>query len=191
MNPPRLGSACPISCGSVVYTSLSLWWFISTLQLGQIILSVLVTAAILVFGDQSIDIRARPWRSVFAIQMSSWLFYRSGFIRMLPDIRGHEHLFRLGEKRLEELNRLLSAYRWSPQVQILRGFLFQMRPRQTEKTTLSQRREYWIVESLLRDAERGNLYRYKTCPECKKWFYTLTDHQRFCGDSCRKRYSVG
>ena len=47
-------------------------FFISTLQLGQIILSVLVTAAILVSGDQSIDIRARPWRSVFAIQMSSF-----------------------------------------------------------------------------------------------------------------------
>jgi hypothetical protein len=118
-----------------------------------------------------------------------WLFYRSGFFRVHPKIRGHEILFRLGEKRLKELNRLLSAYRWSPQIQILPWFLFQMRPRQTKKTTLSQRREYRIVETLLRDAERGNLYRYKTCPECKKWFYTLTDHQRFCGDSCRKRYA--
>jgi hypothetical protein len=117
-----------------------------------------------------------------------WL-YTGGFIRILPEIRGHEHLFRLGEKRLEELNTLLSTYRWSPQIQILRGFLFQMRPRQTQKTTLSQRREYWIVESLLREAERGNLYRYKNCPECKKWFYALTDHQRFCGNSCRKRYA--
>jgi len=72
MNPPRLGSVFPASCASTLYTILSQWWFISTLQLGQIILSVLVTAAILVTGNQSRDIRARPWRSVFAIQMSSF-----------------------------------------------------------------------------------------------------------------------
>jgi hypothetical protein len=117
-----------------------------------------------------------------------WL-HTGGFIRLLPTIRGREHLFRVGEKKLKELNRLLSAYRSSRQMHTLRGFLLQIRLSQTEKTTLSQRREYWIVEALLRDAERGNLYRYKTCPECKKWFFTLTDHQRFCGDSCRKRYA--
>src|SRR6266852_8874423 len=42
------GSICRASCGSVVYTSLSQWWFISTPQSGQIIvLSVLATTAIL------------------------------------------------------------------------------------------------------------------------------------------------
>ena len=40
--------------------------------LQQIILSVLATAVILVSGDQSRDICSRPWRRVFAIQMSSF-----------------------------------------------------------------------------------------------------------------------
>src|SRR6266496_317454 len=47
MIPPRLESKVPASCGSVWYTILSQWWFISTPQRGQIILSVLATSTIL------------------------------------------------------------------------------------------------------------------------------------------------
>jgi hypothetical protein len=116
-----------------------------------------------------------------------WL-HSGGLVRILPTIRGSEHLFGLGDKKIRELNRLLSAYRSFPEMHTLRGFVLQSR-NSKKKMPDSQRREYWIVEGLLRDADRGNLYRYKTCPECNKWFYTLTDHQRFCGDSCRKRFA--
>src|SRR5713226_9158159 len=47
MIPPRFGSVFPASCASTLYTILSQWWFISTLQCEQIILSVLATTAIL------------------------------------------------------------------------------------------------------------------------------------------------
>src|SRR6266566_9808875 len=47
MIPPRLGSVFPASCASTLYTILSQWWFISTLQCEQIILSALATTAIL------------------------------------------------------------------------------------------------------------------------------------------------
>src|SRR6266446_4107374 len=60
MIPPRFGSVFPASCASTLYTILSQWWFISTLQCGQIILSVLATTAILVSGHQSRDICSRP-----------------------------------------------------------------------------------------------------------------------------------
>jgi len=117
-----------------------------------------------------------------------WL-HLGGFVRVLPTIQGSEHLFRLGDGKIRELNRLLSAYRSFPQMRTAPGFLLRSRTSTKEKMRDSQRREYWIVEALVRDAERGYLYRYKTCPECKKWFYTLTDHQKFCGDPCRKRYA--
>src|SRR5258708_8597614 len=47
MIPPRFGSVFPASCASTLYTILSQWWFISTLQCEQIILSALATTAIL------------------------------------------------------------------------------------------------------------------------------------------------
>src|SRR5438034_11189206 len=50
MNPPRLGTVGPAFFVSVVYTSMSQWWFISTPQPAQIILTaILATAAILTF----------------------------------------------------------------------------------------------------------------------------------------------
>src|SRR5438034_6008001 len=50
MNPPRLGTVGPAFFVSVVYTILSQWCFISTPQLGQIILTaILATATILTF----------------------------------------------------------------------------------------------------------------------------------------------
>jgi len=98
-------------------------------------------------------------------------------------------LVRLGEKKIRELNRVLSHYRWSPRMSIARGYYFQ-RKNDVRKTGTASNKECHAVDWLLHDAELGHLYRYKVCPECKKWFYTLTDHQRFCSDSCRKRYAT-
>src|SRR5258708_5209202 len=47
MIPPRFGSVFPASCASPLYTILSQWWFIPTLQCEKIILSALATTAIL------------------------------------------------------------------------------------------------------------------------------------------------
>ena len=33
------------------------------------------------------------------------------------------------------------------------------------------------------------VHRIRRCrrPECRKWFFAVTDHQKYCGDNCRKR----
>jgi hypothetical protein len=98
-------------------------------------------------------------------------------------------LQRLGNKRIRALNELLSQYRWSPRMNIGKGYVFERRTHLPRSRRTAHFRECMAIDWLLRDAELGRMYRYKVCPECKKWFYTLTDHQRFCGDPCRKRYA--
>ena len=83
---------------------------------------------------------------------------------------------------------LLSAYRWSPRMGIGKDYVFE-RKSDIPKSGNAHFNECVAIDWLLRDAEIGRMYRYKVCPECKKWFYTMTDHQRFCGEPCRKRYA--
>ncbi len=98
-------------------------------------------------------------------------------------------LQRLGKKRMRALNELLSQYRWSPRMNIGKGYVFERRTHLPKPRRTAHFKECIAIDWLLRDAELGKMYRYKVCPECKKWFYTLTDHQRFCADPCRKRYA--
>jgi hypothetical protein len=42
---------------------------------------------------------------------------------------------------------------------------------------------------ILEAFRKGYLSRYRECAQCRSWFYALTNHQRFCKDSCRKRYA--
>ena len=102
---------------------------------------------------------------------------------------GTEKLRRLGQRGIRALNELLSQYRWSPRMNIGAGYVFERRTHLPKSRGTAHFKECIAIDWLLRDAELGKMYRYKVCPECKKWFYTLTDHQRFCGDPCRKRYA--
>jgi hypothetical protein len=38
-------------------------------------------------------------------------------------------------------------------------------------------------------AERGTIGRLRTCRECHKWFYAMTDHQTNCTQACRKQFA--
>lgn len=45
-----------------------------------------------------------------------------------------------------------------------------------------------VVSHLLElSRKRGELSRFRLCPQCGGWFYAITGHQRFCGDSCRRQ----
>jgi hypothetical protein len=36
----------------------------------------------------------------------------------------------------------------------------------------------------------GEIARFRHCTECQDWFYAATSHQRFCGDTCRRRHTA-
>lgn len=47
------------------------------------------------------------------------------------------------------------------------------------------------VAHLLKLTERpGEISRFRQCSECHEWFYGVTGHQQFCGDSCRRRHAA-
>ena len=48
-----------------------------------------------------------------------------------------------------------------------------------------------LVARLLELTKRpGAISRFRRCSECHEWFYATTGHQRFCGDSCRRRQAA-
>lgn len=48
-----------------------------------------------------------------------------------------------------------------------------------------------VVAHLLKLTEKpGQISRFRRCSECHEWFYGLTGHQQFCGDSCRRRHAA-
>jgi integrase len=46
-----------------------------------------------------------------------------------------------------------------------------------------------LINYLLQLAERGSIDRLRTCHECHKWFYAITDHQKNCSEACRQRFA--
>jgi len=102
------------------------------------------------------------------------------------DLRGLKQTI---DAKTKSLNDILSVYRWTPQV-LCNGKSLQRYIDFGHFKGLSPRFvENRVVDCLLSDAEKGYLHRFKQCRECRKWFWTPTDHQKFCSDACRKRYS--
>ncbi len=124
-------------------------------------------------------------------------------------IQGTESDVALREERygiLMELNASLSQYEWNPVVRnsvtinsyFHIGFeagpnpvLVKPRPfgERIDINTPSgaaffeNRAVQWIVQNI------GAVHRIRRChrSECRKWFFGLTDHQKYCGVACRKR----
>jgi hypothetical protein len=34
------------------------------------------------------------------------------------------------------------------------------------------------------------VHRIRRCLECRRWFFAITEHQKYCGDGCRKRHAA-
>jgi hypothetical protein len=105
-----------------------------------------------------------------------------------------------------ELNTRLSKYKWSPVVlnsmtvdsYFHIHFVAGPNPVMSDVDPYSKRMDLstptgaaflenkaveWIVRNI------GAVHRIRRChrSQCRKWFFAVTDHQRYCGDTCRKR----
>ncbi len=49
--------------------------------------------------------------------------------------------------------------------------------------------EMRMVSYLLEALDKGEISRFRGCSDCQNWFYATTSHQRFCGETCRRRYT--
>lgn len=94
---------------------------------------------------------------------------------------------RINESRLlyRRANELLSACHWSPRI----WPLWPDQPRdymawnaRTEQSDWGNRFVLWILRVLA----QGDILRIRTCRNCHRWFYAVTNHQTHCSDRCRQ-----
>jgi hypothetical protein len=99
---------------------------------------------------------------------------------------------------MERLNIALKRYHWRSAISgDINGFREKL---EWEGQSFSERNkpkteyfhwEYAIVRMLLdRTKEPGELSRFRRCSDCQNWFYAVTSHQRFCGETCRRHYTA-
>ena len=124
-------------------------------------------------------------------------------------IHGTAHYIALKEEQnriLVDLNAHLSKYKWTPVVRnsVTINSYFQITFEAGPNPVLAKPRPYgeridfntpsgaaffenravqWIVRNI------GKAHRVRRCHrlQCSKWFFAVTDHQKYCGDPCRKR----
>lgn len=67
-------------------------------------------------------------------------------------------------------------------------------PAKTADDAWEHRAVYWLLKFLDGPAYYANvpsgLSRFRRCAACSRWIFAVTDHQRFCGERCRKHYAA-
>jgi len=95
--------------------------------------------------------------------------------------------------RLKTIEQIGKRYRWSP---TLRGFSFGGLEQMVtwRKGTDNQNWENWAVYWLMAHAAHGSsglspshILHFRQCGHCSKWFYAMTEHQRYCAVNCRQK----
>lgn len=108
-------------------------------------------------------------------------------IRLSPASEGNAQLAKRA-KALRELNARLSGYKWHPAVAPSME-----RPSDLEVSysfdaaNHQEATENRAVVYLMRNTAK--IHRIRLCrrPQCRKWFFAVTEHQKYCSENCRKR----
>ena len=116
--------------------------------------------------------------------------YGLGFIHKFRDSQA-EDLYRSCAELVESINAQLSRYKCSPEI------LFRVDDPIKLWQTWDERTESIYHESLaawtfLNESAEGRINRFRRCVHCARWFYAITDHQKYCAARCRvKEHSQG
>jgi hypothetical protein len=89
-------------------------------------------------------------------------------------------------KTLSYLRTLISRYKWIPVVQFVDLSNLAVHY-EIEAGRGTSSRECTAIQWLF--AHFDVTYRVRRCRECQKWFFGVTDHQKYCRDNCRKLYA--
>jgi hypothetical protein len=90
-------------------------------------------------------------------------------------------------KIMEDLNSCLTKYRWHPSVAAHMGpnSTFHVRYEfavSGDEAAVENRAVRWLMQYI------EVVHRIRRCsrPTCRKWFFAVTEHQKYCGVACRK-----
>jgi hypothetical protein len=107
------------------------------------------------------------------------------------DLVGHGTLRKTYEDfgaAVEKAKKLLSRYQWTPTVYSDNTFSSLSLAFRWHHTFSENKAVTWLLYKM-----RGSgmapapILRIRKCAWCAKWFYAITDHQKYCGTACRKK----
>ena len=116
---------------------------------------------------------------------ADWLNIRSARIKFDDDVSRalYEELLQVHA----DLQKLLKRYTWSPtaSLNVISISYF------TDYGTDGGEREWenWCVENLMEFHAAGVLPLFRRCRECQTWLFSLSEHQKYCGDACRQKFA--
>ena len=93
---------------------------------------------------------------------------------------------------LDKADEILSLYRGTRVLWVADGYgieeIFGLNLKRLEKDD-AYYSETRVMNYALELLRRGSIQRLRTCRECKKWYYAVTDHQTHCSPKCRQRFA--
>lgn len=93
---------------------------------------------------------------------------------------------------LSAVDEILGLYRGTRMLWVTEQYeleeMFALDPRKLERDD-NYYVETAVINYVLQLLRSGSIQRLRTCRECEKWFYAMTDHQRHCSDNCRQRFA--
>jgi hypothetical protein len=81
---------------------------------------------------------------------------------------------------IDNINSQLGRYHWAPKVELVHGSISR-----TETWKEKGDGENFVVWLFLKELSEGRIDRFRRCNHCSRWFYAITGHQKYCGESCR------
>jgi hypothetical protein len=102
-----------------------------------------------------------------------------------------EALYQTGAGLVARINNQLLHYRWFPEIR------FELETPIRHRQTWDERTESYYHENLavwlfLVELSEGKIDRFRRCGNCTRWFYAITEHQKYCDAKCRvKEHSQG
>jgi hypothetical protein len=91
---------------------------------------------------------------------------------------------------LNEINTRLSAYQWHPGVFGFMGAESHFKVRYIivgKSNDAALACEHYAIQWIVDHVDVVHRIRRCQFPQCRKWFFAKTDHQKYCGDNCRQR----
>ena len=93
---------------------------------------------------------------------------------------------------LDRVNEILSFYRGTRVLWVAGGYsleeMFGLNVKRLEKDD-AYYSETRVMNYALELLRKGSIQRLRTCRECKKWYYAVTDRQTHCSPKCRQRFA--
>jgi len=134
------------------------------------------------------EIRLTLWQREPAVSVTYGKYTK--WPRLKFDDEPSQKLNHEGEALLHQVNRHLRRYKWSPGIALaadqgLSGYVEHVQIDLFDENYLEKQ----FVMILLYETTNEAINRFRQCQQCRRWFYAMTDHQKYCDAKCRQHHA--